>query len=176
MGTSIPLTCPRMSVEEYLHSAFEPDADFVDGVIEERALGEFDHASWQDVLQAWFRNHAAEWNLRARPEYRVKVANNRYRVPDVTVLDRALPVEQILTTPPVAVFEILSPEDRMPRALRKLGDYEAMGVPNIFVIDTEMPRLYVFRNGSLELCTANRVQLMSCTAFLDWKALGELLY
>ena len=167
---------PFVSVEEYLHSDFEPDAEYVDGVIEERALGEFDHASWQDALQAWFRSHAADWNLRARPEYRVRVSPTRYRVPDVTVMDRALPAEPILTTPPVAVFEVLSPEDRMPRVLRKLADYEAMGVANIFVIDPETPRFYQFRNGALRPCTDPRTDLANAPGFLDWEALEGLLY
>ncbi len=167
---------PLMSIEAYLSADFEPDAEYVDGVIEERALGEFDHASWQEVLQAWFRNHAAEWNLRARPEYRVRVSPTRYRVPDVTVMNRALPSEPILTIPPVAVFEVLSPEDRMPRVLRKLADYEAMGVANIFVIDPETPLFYQFREGALKPCTEPRTGLINAPGFLDWAALEELLY
>ncbi len=168
---------PLMSLDAYLSADFEPDAEYVDGVIEERALGEFDHASWQDVLQAWFRNHSADWNLRARPEYRVKVSATRYRVPDVTVMDRALPIESILTTPPVAVFEVLSPEDSLPRVLSKLGDYEAMGIKNIFVIDPQkVPSFYQFRNGDLKRCTEPRIDLANTPGFLDWKALEDLLY
>ena len=32
-----------VSVEEYLHSVYEPDLDYVDGRLEERNMGEFDH-------------------------------------------------------------------------------------------------------------------------------------
>ena len=35
-----------------------------------------------------------------------KVAATRYRVPDVTVLDRSRPIEQIITHPPLAVFDV----------------------------------------------------------------------
>ena len=35
----------QISVEEYLHTAYRPDCDYVDGVVEERNLGERDH-SW----------------------------------------------------------------------------------------------------------------------------------
>ena len=38
---------PFLSVEEYLHSSYEPDADYVDGFLEERNLGEFDHGDLQ---------------------------------------------------------------------------------------------------------------------------------
>ncbi len=42
----------RMSVEEYLRTPFRPDVDFVDGVIEERNLGEWDHAWLQGYVYA----------------------------------------------------------------------------------------------------------------------------
>ncbi len=32
-----------VSVEEYLHSTYEPDAEYVDGVIEKRPMGEGPH-------------------------------------------------------------------------------------------------------------------------------------
>jgi hypothetical protein len=32
-----------VSVSEYLHTHYEPDADYLDGVIEERPMGELDH-------------------------------------------------------------------------------------------------------------------------------------
>ena len=92
-------------------------------------MGRFDHATWQQALQLWFTQNKSEWNIRVRPELRVRVSPTRYRVPDVTVFNRDRPIEQILTHPPVAVFEVLSPEDRIHRMLRKLADYEAMGHP-----------------------------------------------
>jgi Uma2 family endonuclease len=136
-------------VEVYLRSDFEPDAEYVDGVIEERPMGEFDHACWQDAIQAWFRLHVKKWNTRALPELRVQVAPTRYRVPDVTVLDRDRPIERIVTRPPLAVFEILSPEDAMKRVLRKLGDYSAMGIEQIWVIDQDTRTYYQFTEGKL---------------------------
>jgi Uma2 family endonuclease len=55
----------------------------------------------------------------------------------VTVLDFLRPAEQIITQPPVAVFEILSPEDTVLRLKRKLDDYTNMGISQIWVIDPE---------------------------------------
>jgi Uma2 family endonuclease len=43
--------------------------------------------------------------------------------------------EQIIQTPPVAIIEILSPEDRMSRYSERLEDYRRMGVRHIWVID-----------------------------------------
>jgi Uma2 family endonuclease len=71
------------------------------------------------------------------PELRVQVAPTRFRVPNVTVLDFSQPVEQIITHPPIAVFEILSAEDTVKRLKRKLDDYAAMGIPQIWVVDPD---------------------------------------
>jgi hypothetical protein len=44
MATTAEAT--HVPVEVYLKSSYEPDAEYVDGVIEERPMGEFDHCSW----------------------------------------------------------------------------------------------------------------------------------
>jgi Uma2 family endonuclease len=142
-------TATRVPVEVYLRSSYEPDAEYVDGEIEERPVGENDHSAWQEAICFWFRQHAQEWNVRVRPELRIQTGPTRFRVPDVTVLDRAQPLEQIVTRPPLAVFEILSPEDRMQRLLRKLEDYRIMGIPEIWVIDPQEAIYYRYEERRL---------------------------
>ncbi len=165
-------TTTFVPVEEYLHSDYEPDAEYVDGEIEERPMGQFDHGAWQQALQFWFRDHAREWNIRVLPEYRVKVASTRYRVPDVTVWPRAQAIEQILTQPPIAVFEVLSPEDRVPRMLRKLGDYQAMGIRTIVVINPETDTVYRYWDGVLTPSEEPACPGSEC--LLDWASIREL--
>jgi Uma2 family endonuclease len=122
-------------VEVYLASSFEPDAEYVNGAIEARPMGEYDHSSWQHAIELWFAQHARAWGIRVRPVLRVQVAAGKLRVPDVTVLDRNLPVEQVITRAPIAVIEILSPEDTLTRMMTKLGEYEQMGIKTILVLD-----------------------------------------
>jgi Uma2 family endonuclease len=136
-------------VEVYLRSSYEPDAEYVDGVIEARPAGENDHSTWQGAICYWFRQHAHDWNVRVKPELRIQVAPTRFRVPDVTVLDRAQPIEQIVTHPPVALFEILSPEDTMQRLKRKLEDYRTMGIPEVWVIDPQDGAYYRYEDRQL---------------------------
>jgi Uma2 family endonuclease len=164
-----------VSLGEYLKTTYEPDAEYVDGIIEERPMGEYDHSSWQGAILAWFRENGKAWNVRARAELRVQVSPTRFRVPDVTVIDRDLPVEQILTHPPVAVFEVLSAEDSMTRIMRKLADYEAMGIRTILVVDPKTQHFYQYEKGSLDLCPYATVQLVGTDAVLDWNKLTELL-
>ncbi len=143
-------TAMHVPLEVYLRSSeYEPDAEYVDGVIEERPTGELDHADWQAAVVLWFTHHAKEWNIKVYPELRVQVAPTRLRIPDVTVIDRGFPVEQIITRPPIAVFEILSPEDTVRRMTRKLADYAAMGIPQIWLVDPETGGFQQYANGCL---------------------------
>lgn len=138
-----------ISVEDYLKMHTDPDCEWVDGVVEERTVGELDHAGWQKVLVQWFSQHEREWNIRVYPELRLRVAADRYRIPDVALLSREAPREQIVAHPPLAVFEILSPEDTMTRMLTKLADYEQMGIGAIWVIEPRKPSYFIYSEGKL---------------------------
>lgn len=142
-------TAQSVSLDDYLKSDYEPDAEYVDGQIEERPMGENDHSAWQLAICAWFLKHCQQWGILVRPELRIQVGAARFRVPDVTILDRSRPVEQIVTHPPLAVFEIISPEDTMRRMLRKLADYDAMGIPEIWVVDPETRTFSRYSDGAL---------------------------
>jgi Uma2 family endonuclease len=142
-------TATHVPIEVYLRSSYEPDAEYVDGQIEERPVGENDHSAWQEAICFWFRQHAQDWNVRVRPELRIRVAATRFLVPDVTVLDRAQPIEQIITHPPLVVFEVLSPEDRMQRLKQKMEDYRTMGIPEIWVIDPQDGAYYRYEERQL---------------------------
>jgi Uma2 family endonuclease len=161
-------------LEVYLKSSYEPDAEYVDGVIEERPMGEYDHSSWQHAIELWFAQHAQKWAIRVRPELRIQVAKQRFRVPDVTVLDRNLPTEQIITHAPIAVFEILSPEDSLNRMLTKLADYERMGIKTILVLDPN-GRHYRYLDGKLEPLPAEAFDLPGSACRFDLAAVEKLL-
>lgn len=165
----------HVPLEVYLSTAYEPDAEYVNGVIEERPKGEFDNSSWQHALELWFAQHAREWGIRVRPELRVQVAEGNFRVPDVTILDRNQPVEQVIIRPPLAVFEILSPEDTVNRLLEKLADYEQMGIPTILVIDPTSGRHLHYRGGALEPLPPEPFDLAGSSCRFDLAGIQKLL-
>jgi len=138
-----------ISVEEYLRTVTDPDCEYVRGVLEERPMGELEHASWQKALLGWFLGKQAEWQVKVYPELRVQTGPDNFRVPDVTLLSRNAPREQIITHPPVAVFEILSPEDSMTRMLEKLADYERMGIGAIWLIEPKKQLFFHYHEGQL---------------------------
>ncbi len=161
----------HIPVSEYLRTAYEPDAEYVDGEIEERAAGEFDHSRWQSAIQKWFLSRAKEWNIWVLPELRIQVRPTRFRMPDVMPVDRSLPEEQIITHPPVAVFEVLSPDDRIPRVLVKLQDYERMGIRNILIADPRDSSVWKYEQGELKPSESGPLHGNSC--MLDWEQIRK---
>jgi Uma2 family endonuclease len=141
-----------ITVEEYLSTDYSPDCDFVDGVLEDRHVGEKDHSSLQAALIAWFFARRKELGIEVFPEQRVQISASRYRIPDVCVT-LGLPDEQIFTTPPFLCIEILSPEDEMRRVLVKIADYFEFGVPYVWLIDP--------RKRTATVYTANEMRPVS---------------
>jgi Uma2 family endonuclease len=124
-----------VTAQEYLGTAYRPDCDLVDGVLLERNVGHKDHSNLQAEILAWFRERRRALRLKAFPEQRIRVATNRYRVPDICVVSLPEPDEQVFTAPPFLCIEILSPDDSFPKLQNRLDDYLSMGVPNVWVVD-----------------------------------------
>ena len=163
-----------MPVEDYLHSSFSPDVEYIDGQIEERNMGENDHSAWQKALVVWFEMQAVSAGIRVRPELRVQVDAHAYLVPDVTLLDRSRPVEPIATHSPVAVFEILSPGDTLKRSMEKGARHESMGIRTILILDPDGPA-YRFREGRLEPLADRAVVLEGSKARFDLDGIAKLV-
>jgi len=124
-----------LSIDEYLRTSYHPDADYVDGEIEERNLGEYEHARLQSLIVSLFVAKEDAWKVEAVTEQRIRVSPGRVRIADIAILRADAPHEHVTATPPLVCIEILSPEDRLPRAQQVLADYLAMGVENIWLID-----------------------------------------
>jgi Uma2 family endonuclease len=139
-----------MSVEEYLRTPFRPDVDFVDGVIEERNLGEFDHARLQGVLLRLLGDREEEWDVYVSPELRVQVSATRFRVPDICITDARLEVEQIVRRAPLLCVEVVSPEDRLPRILTRASEFHAMGVRLVWVFDPETQKVWISKREGVQ--------------------------
>jgi Uma2 family endonuclease len=124
-----------LPLDYYLHETWSPDREFVDGEILERNMGEKSHAAWQAVLVDWLRNYRQSANISVFAELRLQTTATHFRIPDVIVIDRNAPDEQIITHAPLLCVEILSPEDRLSRMEEKLAEYFQMGTRAVWVID-----------------------------------------
>lgn len=132
-----------ISVQEYLATSCRPDCDFVDGELQERNLGELEHALLQTAIAAWFWNRQKEWNVLPIVEQRVQVAATRFRVPDVSVLRSNQPREPIVTTPPLILIEVLSKDDTLRSMRERVDDYLNFGVQHVWILDPATRRAYV---------------------------------
>lgn len=138
-----------ISVEEYLHTVYQPDVDYVDGHLEERNVGEMDHGDAQVSCASYVRAKCkGYW---AVVEVRVQVRADRFRIPDVAIVKGNKPRTRVFENPPLVAVEILSPDDRMSSMQQRIGDYLEFGVPYVWVIDPETRRGYVYTSeGSKE--------------------------
>jgi len=140
-----------VSVEEYLSTVYEHDCEYVDGTVEERDVGEFEHAYVQGLLVTLFNNHRADWGVYALPEQRVQTQKTRFRVPDVCVLRRTALREPILTHPPLLIIEVQSPDQTLRATEAKAKEFLAFGVEHVWVIDPYARVGYRATENGLEL-------------------------
>lgn len=68
-------------------------------------------------------------------------------MPDICVY-RKEPEEQVFTTPPLLVVEVLSPEDRMSRMQEKPEDYYKMGCHNVWILDPARRKAYRYETAA----------------------------
>ena len=134
-------------VEEYLRSSYDPDVEYVDGVLVERNVGDWLHSLVQSNIIFGLRRKYP--GIKVVPELRGKVRETRYRLPDVSVLLRA-PQTKVLLEAPFIAIEILSEADSMSRVIEKLQEYSANGAPHIWVFDPRLKQMFTFRSNSLQ--------------------------
>jgi Uma2 family endonuclease len=124
-----------VSEEEYLHTGYEPDCEFEDGVLIERNVGTWEHGKLQAALAAYFFRRRKAWNLHIGTDVRVRARPGKYMIPDLAIVEGPEPTEPVLQTPPLLWIEILSPEDRPLRVNRKIKAILESGAPYVWVID-----------------------------------------
>jgi Uma2 family endonuclease len=157
-------TVTHIPIQEYLGSTYRPDCEYVDGEVRERNVGKWEHARVQWLLAAWFFLHEKQWGITGSTEQRVRVAENRIRVPDLVVL-AAAPLTDVLVDPPLLVIEILSPDDTYSDTQERAQDYRAMGVGTVWIID---PKTRTGRMCSgAEWVEATRLEVKGTPLFVE---------
>ena len=127
-----------ITAEQYLHTSFEHDAEFVAGRIVERPLPTWEHSCIQGYLIRVLYDKVSPMGGFAVPEQRVRTRRDFFRIPDVCVVyekPAGLAGRRIITSPPYLCIEILSPDDTTAETLEKVREYLAFGVQWVWVID-----------------------------------------
>jgi Uma2 family endonuclease len=139
-----------VSVEEYLNTSYRPDCDYVDGVVEERNLGERDQSRLQHRLERFLGALEDRLGIFVLPQQRVQVKPTRFRIPDICVM-RSPTDEQIIRTAPFLCIEILSPRDTVAGTQERVDEFLRMGVSFVWVINPKTRDAYIYTpDGRIE--------------------------
>jgi Uma2 family endonuclease len=161
-------TAAFVSLDEYLNTSYEPDMEFVDGVLVERHLGSLRHSVLQTLVILYFGQFRKSERIEICTAARVRMDRGRHRIPDVLVLERPYQKGKVVTDVPVITVEIKSPEDTFDDIVEKCFEYEALGVRNILVMDPDHSRTWLFEQSILRVLKGNSVALSLSQSTLDF--------
>lgn len=144
-------TTHLVSVEEYLHSSFEPDAEYVEGRIVPRSVPQKPHSKMQGYLDRTLYRAAHPLGYEVWVEQRVRTQPDpaHYRVPDLCIT-RDEPAEDIFTYPPLLCVEILSPDDTAIDVRAKVHEYLAFGVAFVWIVDPQTGNGEIHTSSGIE--------------------------
>ncbi len=142
-----------VSIDEYPHSSYEPDCDYVHGELEDRNAGEKDHSKTMAALLFYLHQRRKQWGLYVGLTTRMRVSPARFRVPDICVYTLPEPDEQVFTRQPLLCIEVLSPEDRMSRMQRRIDDYLNFGVRYVWVADPKTLKAWIYTADGMHECS-----------------------
>ena len=131
-----------LTPEQYLSTHYEREPEYVHGELVEKSLPTRKHSRVQHRLSVLLDRVGY-----CCPELRVKLAADLYRVPDFALYESD-PAMELPDFPPVLIVEVKSPDDRPADALQKFVEYKTWGVHELWYVDPETEKLYVF-DGAL---------------------------
>lgn len=143
-------TATTIPVSEYLSTSYRPDCDYIDGVLKERNVGEISHSFLQSILVALFNRNSRQWQVVAGTELRIRIAPQRFRIPDVCVKRRSDPSDPVLRVAPLICVEVLSPSDSLTSMQERFDDYFLMGVEHVWLVDPIRRRGFVASRTGIE--------------------------
>ena len=140
-------TKTAISVEEYLHTSFPGvDCEYRDGELVERSLPGYSHGRTQARLGIFFEALPKQLSVYASVSTRMKMREELYLIPDVSVFWQSEPIE-VPDSAPLIAIEVLSTDDRLTAVREKLEEYRVCGVPHVWLVDPYSRRLYTCDSG-----------------------------
>ena len=129
-------TLPAVSVEEYLRTEYEPNCEYIDGILVSKPLPDRIHARLQALITAYLLSIEENYGLSAVTEIHTRIAPQRWRVPDIGGLfarsDDRYPDSG---APPLFTVEIVSRDEPWRELRAKVSDHLAIGVGAVIIAD-----------------------------------------
>jgi Uma2 family endonuclease len=165
----------QVQVGEYLGSVYRPDVDFVDGVLVDRNVGEFDHGKLQRALLFAFARLEDAGSFYTILEQRVQISADTYRVPDLCLLRNDELPEKIVYRAPLLCVEILSRRDSVAAMQSRCLDYLRMGVPEVWIVDGAERSTYVLRANTPLVAAGETLTVPGTELTVDLSAVYRVL-
>jgi Uma2 family endonuclease len=130
-------TLPLVSVEEYLRTSYEPNCEYLDGVLISKAMPDRVQGRLQALLIGFLLTQEELFGFGSLSEQHIRMSPTRFRIPDVSALTEP-PTDGRYAddrTPPLLTIEIASLEEPWPALRAKLSDHLAMGVSIVIIAD-----------------------------------------
>ncbi len=136
-------------VEEYMASSYSPDVDYDAGRLIARNVGKWKHARLQYLIGSYIGAREYEWRITGLTEQRIRVAPNKFFIPDICAVRDDQPYQDILEYPPLFTIEVLSGGDSFSDVEKKAGLYLDLGVRYVWTVDPETGGCYRHTAGAM---------------------------
>jgi len=133
---STTLLTAEQYLAKYVNDEYPPE--FVRGELFYRSMPKWLHGRLEVLIA--MRLQAAGM---AVTELHLRLSDDLIRIADVAMYLKT-PGEEIPSTPPLVVVEIISPDDRHEDVFEKLREYRTWGVKNIWVVEPRLKEFHIF--------------------------------
>jgi Uma2 family endonuclease len=157
----------NLTLEQYSHVIFRPDAHFVDGRIVPRTLGDHTHSRMVAEITSKLYPLYEAAHLSCCISLRLRISPSRIRVCDFVVLQADAPREDVPTVPPLLCVEVLSDGQSPEDEIETLADYLTMGVENIWLIDPIYRAAFTFDAAGLHKADPTSLRVPKTPIHLD---------
>ena len=131
---------------ECLRTSYDPNCEYVDGVLFPKSMPTSDHSTVQGTLLALLRAQFPRYWVGA--ELGVQVRPGKFLVPDLAVQDRQKMQRPDPTDPIVLVSKSFRPDDSLNKTVAKCEVYHEWGTVNTWIIDPQTRRAWQYLKGS----------------------------
>jgi len=127
---------PAVSEEEYLRTDYEPNCEYLDGVLVPKPFPDRIHSRLQLLLGSYLLSIEQAYGLSTTLEIHTRIRPGRWRVPDIAVVrsgwkDRYPDVDAA----PLFTIEIVSKDEPWSELRGKVTDHLSMGIGTVIVSD-----------------------------------------
>jgi len=162
-------TTALVSVEEYLASSYEPECEFIDGVLRQKPMATGRHGRMVGDVGYLIRLRFPRFVT--SPEVSVRINERMYLIPDVIAELRTHLQDPYPTEPVHLCVEIISPCQSLGEMIAKCGIYHAWGVPYTWIIDPENREAWMYESGSQPVHVPHDGSISAGEIVLTWQDL-----